>query len=285
MRYLPNGLQEKLDSGATTLCRCWRLTRNDGIVMGFTDHDQPLSFDSMTFQADSGFGASQLEASLGLRVDTVELVGALSSARITEADIIKGLYDEASMTIWLVDWQDVSLRVVQFKGTIGKVSRGVQTQEFTAELMGVSSKLNETTGRAFMKTCDAELGDARCGFSLTPVMGSVTSVETASRIGSDVSGDFTRGILTWVTGANAGAKVRVREHKDGVLTLWQDAPLAVAVGDTFSVTQGCDKQFATCRDRFGNHLNFQGFPYMVGDDWIVSYPNSGEGHTGGSRYK
>ena len=30
----------KLDSGATTLCRCWLITRSDGVVQGFTDHDE-----------------------------------------------------------------------------------------------------------------------------------------------------------------------------------------------------------------------------------------------------
>lgn len=51
MRALPAGLQSHLDSGATTLCWCWRITRNDGVAFGFTDHDRDLQFDGTSFEA------------------------------------------------------------------------------------------------------------------------------------------------------------------------------------------------------------------------------------------
>jgi uncharacterized phage protein (TIGR02218 family) len=34
---------------------------------------------------------------------------------------------------------------------------------------------------------------------------------------------------------------------------------------------GCDRQFATCRAKFGNALRFRGFPHMPGDDFVLSY--------------
>jgi uncharacterized phage protein (TIGR02218 family) len=58
----------------------------------------------------------------------------------------------------------------------------------------------------------------------------------------------------------------------------------VAVGDAFTVSAGCDKQFSTCRTKFDNALNFRGFPYMPGNDAVVSYPTSGQPLDGGSRY-
>ncbi len=42
MRAVPAALQSKLDSGVTTLCRCWIVTRRDGVVQGFTDHDEDV---------------------------------------------------------------------------------------------------------------------------------------------------------------------------------------------------------------------------------------------------
>ncbi len=43
MRLIPPPLQTKLDSGVTTLARCWKLTRRDGVVMGFTvDRDEDV---------------------------------------------------------------------------------------------------------------------------------------------------------------------------------------------------------------------------------------------------
>ncbi len=50
MKSFPVPLQTHLESGTTTLAWCWRLTRNDGAVFGFTDHDRPLTFDGTTFE-------------------------------------------------------------------------------------------------------------------------------------------------------------------------------------------------------------------------------------------
>lgn len=284
MRDISTELQNRLQSGVTTMCRCWRITRADNTVLGFTDHDQVISFEGIQFDPSTGFEASQIQTSLGMNVDTVEIVGALSSERITEVDIIKGLYDDANVEIWFVDWQRTDLRLLQFRGTIGKITRESASQQFIAELNSLSARLNDVTGRAYTKICDAELGDARCGVVVPVITGNVTAVESASRIHIDVSGDYTHGIITWTTGENAGVKTRIRQHARNVLDLWQDAPLPVKVGDAFTMTTGCDKQLSTCRDKFNNYLNFQGFPYIVGDDWVMSYPSSGQGHDGGSRY-
>lgn len=46
---------------------------------------------------------------------------------------------------------------------------------------------------------------------------------------------------------------------------------------------GCDKAYATCRDRFDNTLNFRGFPYMVGNDVLQAGPAGDPVRDGGSR--
>jgi uncharacterized phage protein (TIGR02218 family) len=58
----------------------------------------------------------------------------------------------------------------------------------------------------------------------------------------------------------------------------------VAAGDTFAITAGCDKQFATCKAKFANAVNFRGFPYMPGNDAVTSYPAQDQTMDGGSRY-
>ena len=80
MKQLPQSLQTHLDSGTTTLAWCWRLTRNDGTVFGFTDHDQPLTFDGTTFEPESGFTASEIRSGSDLSVDAQEAEGVLTSS-------------------------------------------------------------------------------------------------------------------------------------------------------------------------------------------------------------
>ena len=66
-------------------------------------------------------------------------------------------------------------------------------------------------------------------------------------------------------------------------TLWQTMGQPITAGDTFSVTAGCDKRFATCNSRFDNAANFRGFPHIPGNDFIISYPVHGQpGNDGAS---
>ena len=58
MKTLPAALQSHLDTGATTLAWCWRVTRRDGVTLGFTDHDRDLTFDGATYEAATGFTAA-----------------------------------------------------------------------------------------------------------------------------------------------------------------------------------------------------------------------------------
>ena len=119
--------------------------------------------------------------------------------------------------------------------------------------------------------------------------GTVESLAGASAFrvsGLDAFADgwFAAGRLAFTSGANTGFAVEVKTHRDapdGVLiSLWQAAPEPIAVGDTFTVTAGCDKRFATCRDRFANGINFRGFPQIPGNDFVISYPAPGSAGSG-----
>jgi uncharacterized phage protein (TIGR02218 family) len=297
MKSLPSGLQDHLDSGATTLCWCWRLQRRDGTLMGFTDHDQDVAFDGLVYQAASGFTASEIQSQLGLAVDNLTAMGALSAAAITEDDLAAGRYDDAAIEIWRVNWMEAGQRVLMRKGNLGEVSRG--RTAFQAEMRGLAHRLNQPLGRAYLRVCDADLGDARCGIDLTEAAyrgaGSVvailtgTRMFTASGLAGFASGWFSGGKLSFTSGANTGLAMEIKAHgKSGsavTLELWQGMPEALASGDGFMVTAGCDKSFATCKAKFSNPTNFRGYPYMPGNDAVIAYPNSADGTlNGGSRY-
>jgi len=64
------------------VCRCFRLTRRDGTVMGFTDHDVAVTFDGTTFQPETALDATDTAQKLGLAPDELEATGALSAAAV-----------------------------------------------------------------------------------------------------------------------------------------------------------------------------------------------------------
>lgn len=293
MRTLPTGMQAHLDSGATTLCWCWRVTRTDGVAIGFTDHDQDVVFDGTTFRHFSGFTAGEVTTTLGLTVDNLDVEGALSSVEITEQDLSAGLYDDAEIELWRVNWQDPAQRVLMRKGNLGEVER--DEVFFRAELRGIAHRLQQARGRVYGATCDATLGDARCGVDLEDPAykgtGTVTSSSEATihatGLGSFAEGFFSRGRVTFTSGANEGLAFNVRLHttgsSDAVIHLWEAPVYAVEAGDTFTVTAGCDKRLETCRDKFANVVNFRGFPHIPGNYALTRYALPGKEGTDGSR--
>lgn len=287
MRDIPEPLAATLASGVTTLARCWRVRRRDGEEFGFTDHDEDLAFESLTFRAASGMTASAAQSALGLSVDGLEVVGALDEAGLTDADLARGAYDGAAVELILVDWSAPENRLLLFAGALGEVSR--ESRAFTAELRSLTYALGQPRGRLYQNACDADLGDARCGIDLTLGLhraeGAVAEVLGARRFsatsldGRDRS--FERGRLLWTSGANAGAAAEVRLHDGAIAELAETPPLPLEAGDAFTVTAGCDKSFGTCRDRFANALNFRGFPQMPGNDWLGRPARQGAGLDGG----
>ena len=287
MRVLPVALKAHIDTGATTLCRCWRLTRRDGTVLGFTEHDADLTVDGTRFLAASGFSASEAETALGLAAPNGEVAGAFSSEAISDSDLERGRYDGARVEVLLVNWADPSQFILELVREIGEVTR--TDNSFRAELRGLAARLDQPTGRVYGRRCDARLGDERCRVNLSAFKanGTIVAADTLQASVSGLSGFaggwFSFGVLTFTSGALAGRAVDIGGHQSGDparLTFWLPLPESPAAGDTFEIIAGCDKAFSTCKAKFGNALNFQGFPHMPGSDFAYSYVSGASTHDG-----
>ena len=292
MKSLPPSLQSHLDTGATTLCWCWRLKRRTGERFGFTDHDRDLIFDGTTFEAATGFIATEIRDSIGLSVDNLDVTSALVSDRLSELALSAGDFDDASVEIFRVNWQAPADRVLMRSGSLGEVCR--TGTAFTAEVRGLAHYLQQPKGRLFQYGCDADLGDARCGIDLSLAIyrgeGTIAEVSgarvfTATGLDAFAHDWFTRGLLTFTGGDNAGRASEIKRHAvspSGVsLDLWREMGADLASGNTFIVTAGCDKQFATCQAKFANAASYRGFPHMPGNDFIAAYPRSDDANRSG----
>jgi uncharacterized phage protein (TIGR02218 family) len=287
MRDIPAPMAAALGRGATTFARCWRVERRDGVVLGFTDHDGDIAFDGDVYRAETGMTASAAESALGLAAAGLDVVGALDDAGLSEADLARGLYDGAGVKLFLVDWRDPGSRVLLFAGALGEIAR--ERRLFTAELRGLAHALQQPQGRLYQRGCDADLGDARCGIDLASALyraeGVVTAVAGGRAFTAAVLAGrdsvFTRGRLLWTSGANVGAACEIRRHEGALVELAEIPPIAIAAGDAFTATAGCDKSFATCRNTFFNQDNFRGFPHMPGNDWLGQPARADGGNDGG----
>jgi len=287
MRSFTPEFAAHIESGATTLATCWRITRVDGTVLGFTDHDQRLSFDGMDFVPAHGLDAGQTSAKMGGQTDTSEVVGVLHSDAISEDDILLGRYDGAVVETWRVNWREVTERHLMRRDTLGEIVR--EDGVFRAELRSAQHMLNVAKGRTYQSLCDALLGDTACGVNVeapafrgSAVVSAVIDrhqVAVTGLSGFSV-GWFGFGTAKWSGGRRMGNADRIVRHTrvGGVDILTFDSAVGewIAPGDGLVAYAGCDKRFATCRGKFGNGLNFRGFPHIPGSDYVMRYPKKGE---------
>ena len=286
MKQLSSELEAHIASGATTLCWCWRLARRDGVVMGFTDHDRDVTFGGTVYEAAAGMTASEIRDAVGLGVDNLEVTSAMTSERLAEGDLAAGIYDNAAVEIFRVNWMAPADHVLMRKGNLGEVKRSGKA--FAAEVRGIAHLLQQTKGRVFQYACDADLGDGRCQVSLNGGAfkggGAIDAIDsprrfTANGLDAFASGWFTHGLVTFTSGAAEGQKVEVKSHTHAggvaAIELWSPARLPLVPGQTFTVSAGCDKRLATCRAKFENAVNFRGFPHMPGNDVLTAVRRPG----------
>jgi uncharacterized phage protein (TIGR02218 family) len=293
MINIPAALQAKLDAGATTLAWCWVITRRDETVFGFTDHDAALDVAGVRCEPDSGFSPGVARSEAAFAPARSALFGALNSERIRAADVDNGVWDGASVEVYRVDWSDPGAFFKAFTGEIGAVTRG--EHGFEAEVSGLTARLDRLMTRVFSRTCDAELGDQRCGVDLlaggfqdaaTVVSVMASSAICVSGVEARPPGWFADGVVQWQSGPNAGGRARIVVHRtsrEGAVIELDPAPSApVQPGDALQMTAGCDKRFSTCRAKFSNGNNFRGCPHMPGNDLLMR-PVSRQAVRDGSR--
>lgn len=278
MKTVSSALLAHLQGDVQTVAHCLKLTRVDGTILGFTEHDKDIILDGVTYEAATGANLSALSASFDLSVDNFDIDTLLDSVKITAADIYAGLYDFAEWSLFLVNYKDLTQGSVYLsRGWIGEVDYGMLPCK--AEARSLYDALSQQIIDLVSPDCMADLGDVRCGVNLTPltVTGTVTAV-TADNLFIDTSrveidGWFTDGKLTWTSGNNNGRTIEIKNYSSDYYSflLFTYAPHPIQVGDTYSVYPGCNKWLSTCITKFNNVNNFRGFPYLPGLAKLLAY--------------
>jgi uncharacterized phage protein (TIGR02218 family) len=279
MKTAGSPLATHIAGETTTLATCWKVTRRDGSIFGFTDFDKDLTVDSLLYQARSGYTRSAIHTIANLAVDNLDIESAIDSETLSAADLRAGVWDGATVEIFLVNWANLANgKIILKRGTIGEVE--LKDTVFRAELRGLSQALSQQIVELYTPDCRADLGDARCKINLASltVTGAITAVTDRRSFADSTRGEsvnhWNGGLLTWTSGANVGRKMEVKAFgSGGAFTLFLPMPSIVAVGDNYSLRPGCDKKFSTCKDRYNNVKNFRGEPNVPGNDQVLAYPD------------
>ena len=281
MRTISAALQTHLDLEVTTLAMCWKIERRDGVVKAYTDHDAVIVYDGRTYTPIESGRPSGYRQAADLAPANIEIEMAFATATATDAELRAGLYDYAEVWTFLINWADTTQGIIKLAhGRLGEVE--IRDNQAKIELRSLNQLLAVPIGRIYTPECDATLGDARCkvvmtSYTKTGAVAAVTSSKVFTISGTaagQVEGYYAYGKITFTSGACSGLVMQVESYvaATNTITLMEPMPYTVTAADTLSLVAGCDRRFATCKDRFSNKDSFRGFPHIPGMDKALTVP-------------
>lgn len=274
MNLIPPSMQAQLVTGVTTLSWCWELRLVRGDVMRGCDHDRAIVMGGHSFAPCGGFIHDVIEAAQGLGAGRGRLKGSLGALGFTLGEIRAGILDGAELRLWRVDWQAPVNAYLAYAGDVGEVRIADEAVEL--ELRAFSARLQQEIGSTLTRRCRAELGDHACrvdmaGYRTGAIVSAVDGATLQLAVDpGDAEKVFVHGSLEVDGGVFAGWKARISAHDGAQVTLARIPP--DITGSSVVLTEGCDKTWTSCGEKFANRLNFQGFPHMPGTDWLTAGP-------------
>lgn len=278
MRTASAALLAHLGGDVLTTCYLVRLTRRDGVRFGFAFTSQVLTYLGVTYVPQGSLSATALHQTGDAGVDNLDVMGALSSDRITDTELRAGLYDGAEVLILLVNYADLSMgHMTLMRGHIGDVSIGASGQ-YGATVTSLQNQMTQQIGDMTSPTCRCRrLGDAQCKVNManytasgfvSPGGGDPRALSTG--IGG-AAGLYAGGVLRVTAGPNAGVERDIKTFTGGAVILQEPFPFPFTAGTAVQMEQGCDRRFPTCRDKFNNAINFHGENALPGTDALTRY--------------
>lgn len=274
-------------SCAATYAQFFVITRQDGTVKRFVVLDKDVTWRGNTYKACGSGDPTAVEAGTGTGAANMQIAGIVDSTDITAAELQAGIYDHATIEIFLADYTDGTyIPEYLHVGQLGSVSTALLG--YQAEILTPGTALQQKLGTSYTPECRWTLGQnygvsgkpgCKVNLAALTVSTSITSVTDRRSFGASglaqATGYFDAGTMTVTSGNNAGLVREVKRFfSGGSLEVWEMFPYTFTVGDTFTIAPGCDKTRATCISKFSNILNFGGFPDLPGIDRLNKTPDA-----------
>jgi uncharacterized phage protein (TIGR02218 family) len=266
----------RADTDATALVAdCFTFWLASGTMLTYTNADVSIPLNGHAYLANSLLvDGLKFKCSVGLNVDQQQLT---ISARTTDTiggipflqAVRNGLLDGAEIQrerAFLTAWNAAPIgSVILFKGRVGTIDHvGRTTAQITVNSDLVLLDM-DMPRNIYSPACQHVLFDSGCtlvknAFGASGTVGSGSTEQVINW--SSSSSVYTQGTITFSSGANTGATANIKLATSSALTLDIALQNAPAMGDAFTVYQGCDHSQATCTAKFNNLANFRGFPYI-----------------------
>lgn len=210
---------------------------------------------------------------------------------IDRDQIASGKWDSSSIYLFATDWADP----VEDEEPIALLTMGKITDvdgRFQGQLMGLTDKLNQSTGRTCTPLCGWVYADHHldtgdiiyttanhgCGIDKTSkiVTGTITHVTDNQQFRDSSRAEdedwFGNGEIIFTTGSNAGLSRRTVKSYSADGSIVANAPFYYApeVGDEYQMIAGCRKRpNEDCKTKHNNRPRFGGFSYVPQQSQVV----------------
>lgn len=256
-----------------TLAICLRIVCTNGTTIRVTRYPRDLVMSNgQVYLTGSGFDFTGYEATNGFSPSAIDLDGILGYAGVSRAAVASGVFDGARAYLFACNYlspvEDYEPITASLLGKATLTRNGYRFEE-----MALVDALNQTVGKTYTPACPKRFGGqeyAGCKINLAAitVTGTLTAVTSQSLLRDAARGEaadyFAYGTLQFTSGANAGLKpLEIKRHEaDGTFETFEPFYYLPAVGDAYTLIPGCRKRLQDCRDKWGNVVNFGGFPNM-----------------------
>lgn len=270
----------------TTYCRCVRIIRTDGVVLGFTSSDRDLVIEGLTYHASTATDAVAIKKDVKLSTDNVEIKSILDSEAVTAKDIVNGRYRDAKIAMVKIDYLNPPATLLQgevlLSGRVGKIE--LTDSMYVMELRGLTALLNQGISVKASPICRWRFGDANCGVNLASytytgtVSGIISNQELTTTITPTSNLEY--GYIEFTSGVNQGLIYTVKSNTGGRIKLLSSLQFPPATGDGIKAVAGCKRDQWACRDQWSNFRRFGAEPakfseksgYFPGTDKLI-FPN------------
>lgn len=292
MKNLSAALLAYLDSATTqfTMAEFYTITLPNGTVIAYSNADVSLTYNipgqtvsgGVVYNPLGGMRVSrdQMRTMVGTQVDQLAVsffpdTTDTVNGNLFPFEVVSGTFDWAWVSIdraFLSSWSSAGIigTVNIFAGHVAESLIGRTLVKMTLksplELLNMNMPRN-----VYQPGCIHNLFDSGCTLNAASFTANGTVTGTSQPIGISKStitaaqgNTYVLGYLTFKTGALAGQtrSVTAWDNTTGAFAFGFPFYAAPGIGDSFTVTQGCDHQQATCSDKFNNLVNFRGFPYV-----------------------
>ena len=247
-----------------------------GQTLTFTNVDRPVWWNNTYYDPYSlAIEGLQFKKSVGLTVN--EQAISLSATRDLLIDgrpwfdeIANGLLDHAEIRrerVFAPDWNSTPVgSVILFDGIVSTID-SLTTTQCQLKVKSYLSLLNQPMPRnSWQTSCLHTLFDAGCTLAKTAyqVIGQVGAGSTLNTLNWNgaTSGYYWQGTITFTSGPNTGLSRTIKLATGSQLMLHLPLPWMPLTGDSFFAYPGCDKTFATCKNRFNNTANNRSYPFI-----------------------